>query len=602
METHSSRKDRHSPRGRILWVPLLFLASAVLAVSGAPEGAPEGRTVGSAVTANVPHARESLAEVRALAPSRLPKRGRPERAIPFRRTPRPAPPAGIEPSATAAPVASETPSGPIPGLRSSVLASNFKGLENLPPEAGDLIPPDTMGAAGPAHLVSLLNSEWGVFSKAGEKLDNVTLESFWSSLGPAADFPFDPKILYDQHSGRFVAVTLDCTITTHSWVLFAVSSTSNPLDPWDKWAIDADLDNNTIQTNNFADYPGLGVDEFNIYITANMFDNNDGAQYGKLWIIPKSDNVLNGNSTITWFEFHGPLFSGFSRQPAHTFGTSASQYLVSEGSSTQLALTRIDNISGTPVLNSPATVPGITSYAPMISTPGAPQLGLGNDNTIDTSDTRMLNAVYRNGSVWATHHVVGPSGKVEVAWYRINPVSNTIVTQGRITDSNRWYYYPSIAVNKDNVAAIGFTGSSSTEFAGGWYTIVWPSTGTADPVTLLKAGEAPYYKTLSGTSNRWGDFSATMVDPTDDTTFWTLQEYAQIPDERDRWGTWWGNIVPGEPPPPPAPSSGGGGGGCLYVPRFPGNADASAIVAFLFLLLPAIVFGYRQVRRSRHPR
>jgi hypothetical protein len=237
----------------------------------------------------------------------------------------------------------------------------------------------------------------------------------------------------------------------------------------------------------------------------------------------------------------------------------------------------------------------------MFSTPGAPQLGLGNDNNIDTSDTRVLNVVYRNGSVWATHHVVGPSGKVEAAWYRIDPVSSTIVSQGRVNDPNRWYYYPSIAVNQDNVAAIGFTGSSHTEFAGGYYTIVWPSTGTADPVSLLKSGEAPYFKTLSGTSNRWGDFSATVVDPTDGTSFWTLQEYAQLPDTRSRWGTWWGKIVPGQPSPPPPARSSGGGGGCLSVARPGGPPDVTSLVSFVILLLPACILGLRRIftRRSR---
>ena len=33
------------------------------------------------------------------------------------------------------------------------------------------------------------------------------------------------------------------------------------------------------------------------------------------------------------------------------------------------------------------------------------------------------------------------------------------------------------------------------------------------PVSLLKAGEQPYFKTFGGTENRWGDFSATVVDP-----------------------------------------------------------------------------------------
>src|SRR5262249_13985626 len=48
--------------------------------------------------------------------------------------------------------------------------------------------------------------------------------------------------------------------------------------------------------------------------------------------------------------------------------------------------------------------------------------------------------------------------------------------------------------------------------------------------------------------NRWGDYSATVVDPVNDTDFWTLQEFAAIPvglgANRDRWGTWWANVVP----------------------------------------------------------
>jgi hypothetical protein len=349
------------------------------------------------------------------------------------------------------------------------------------------------------------------------------------------------------------------------------------------------------------------VDPFNIYITTNMFDDAvpPRFQYGKAWIVPKPQLLTNPGPTLTFFESHGPLFSGLSRQPAHTFGAASETYLVSEGASAQLLLTQIDNTSGTPVVHPPVSVP-IAPYSSPFPFPGAPQLGLGNDNAIHTSDTRVLNVVYRNGSVWATHHVVGPSGKVEVAWYRIDPGTGAVESQGRIGDPIRWYYYPSIAVNKDNVAAIGFSGSSTTEYVGGYYTIVHPSSGTAEPVALLKAGEAPYYKTFSGGDNRWGDFSATVVDPTDDTSFWTLQEYAKLPVSGiSQWGTWWGKFTPGNPPapPPPSGSGGGGGGGCLSITRAPDRRiDASSAVSVVFLFFPAAVYGLRRVVRSRATR
>jgi len=530
-------------------VPPLAILLAVVG-SGDSAGSGPAPVPGVPLTKHLSFVRESIDEIRALAPFRegtVPE----NRVIPFRRLPRGNGATGQADVPAAAPVLANPFPASSPGPLAPALDSSFAGLGN-PPHGQDVIPPDTMGAAGPNHLVSLLNSDFGVFSKSGILLQKVSLQNFWASLGTAegepANFPFDPKILYDQYSGRFVAVTLGGTDSPDSWVMVALSSTSDPTGAWGKWAIDADLDNGIIQTNNSADYPGLGVDQFNIYITANMFDGNGGAQYGKVWVIPKPQLLTNPGATITWFEFDAANRTGFSRQPAHSFGAAAAEYLVSEGSSSQLLLTRIDNASGIPVLHPPAPIQ-VASYVSSNSTPGAPQPG--NDNTIDTSDTRVLNAVYRNGSVWATHHLVGPGGKVEVAWYRIDPAANSgsgaVLEQGRIRDAVRWYYYPSIGVNKDSVAAVGFSGSSTVEFVGGYYTIIRPSAGIADPVSPLKSGEAPYYKTFTSGINRWGDFSATMVDPGDDTSFWTLQEYAGLPVSGiSQWGTWWGKFRPSD--------------------------------------------------------
>jgi hypothetical protein len=587
---------------RIVPAVVILLAAAA---SGDTVGTESTASTGARVTKRVPFARESIDEIRALAP--LGSQAVPEdRSIPFRRIPRSSDATGDAGLPSAGPALAAPSFTLTPSPLAPVLDSSFPGLGNPPRSEGDVIPPDTMGAVGLDHLVSILNSDFGVFNKTtGAELQKVSLQSFWGSLGTAAgepaDFPFDPKILYDPHSGRFIAITLGGRSAPGSWVMIAVSPPSGPTGAWDKWAIDADVDNDVLQTNAAADYPGLGVDQFNIYVTTNMFDNNDNFQYGKAWIIPKPQLLTNPGPTLTFFEFHGPLFSGLSRQPAHTFGAASETYLVSEGAPSQLLLTRIDNVSGIPVLNSPATV-AVADYVRMSSTPGAPQLGLGNDNAIHTSNTRVLNVVYRNGSVWATHHVVGPSGKVEVAWYRINPGTGTVESQGRISDPTRWFYYPSIAVNQDNVAAIGFSGSSTTEYVAGYYTIIQPSSGTAEAVALLKAGEAPYYKVFDGEDNRWGDFSATVVDPADDTSFWTLQEYAKLPvSGRSQWGTWWGKFAPGNPPAPPPPSGGGGGGGgCLSIARSGGEASfVTPLFSAGILLLPAFALGWRRFSRRR---
>jgi hypothetical protein len=65
---------------------------------------------------------------------------------------------------------------------------------------------------------------------------------------------------------------------------------------------------------------------------------------------------------------------------------------------------------------------------------------------------------------------------------------------------------------------------------------------------VLKAGQGAYVKTFGGSRNRWGDYSSTQVDPLDDRSLWTIQEYAGRPvgagDGSGRWATWWGKVDP----------------------------------------------------------
>jgi hypothetical protein len=75
---------------------------------------------------------------------------------------------------------------------------------------------------------------------------------------------------------------------------------------------------------------------------------------------------------------------------------------------------------------------------------------------------------------------------------------------------------------------------------------------TMESEVMLKAGEASYFKDFGTGENRWGDFTATVVDPVDDTSMWTIQEYAG---QSNMWGTWWGSITPGAPAATPTPAA-----------------------------------------------
>jgi hypothetical protein len=112
-----------------------------------------------------------------------------------------------------------------------------------------------------------------------------------------------------------------------------------------------------------------------------------------------------------------------------------------------------------------------------------------------------------------------------------------------------FYAYPAIAVNLNNDAVIGFTHFSAQQYPSADFAFRAGTdpANTMGPDTVFKPGESFYRVTGPGSSgNRWGDFSTTLVDPTDDLSFWTIQEYAAGPgdDGTPRWGTWWAQIMP----------------------------------------------------------
>ena len=113
-------------------------------------------------------------------------------------------------------------------------------------ETGRLfVPPDPIAAAGPAHVVAVVNAmiEWR--TKQGVFQFRDALQDFFAPLFPA-NLTFDPKVIYDQHAGRFVVVTLERVNTgsnpdqgNTSRILLAVSDGADPNGTWSFHAINA---------------------------------------------------------------------------------------------------------------------------------------------------------------------------------------------------------------------------------------------------------------------------------------------------------------------------------------------------------------------------
>jgi RTX calcium-binding nonapeptide repeat (4 copies) len=436
------------------------------------------------------------------------------------------------------------------------------------------IPPDPHGAVGPNHVVSVVNTSIQWHLKDGTLQNNQSLQNFFSSTTGT----FDPKVIFDQHSNRWVVVTLENqgrnsgnAADDISRIYVAVSDDADPNGTWYRTTIDSRLNINGVNT--WADYPGIAVDGDAIYITNNMFSHEGGTFQGeRLWIINKGigSGFYSGGAPAIGVYDPATASGGIATtmMPAQVYGDvpgAAGTFLVaysslSNGTDEFAQVIRVDNATSSPTF----TVQNVNlgNIETTFSLPGAPQLGTA--TTINTNDSRAYNAVWRDNKLYFTTTIRGAAGddanEATVYWAEINTTNQAALSKTQsgsiggntIGGLDTFTFFPSIAVNADGDVGVGFSASSSTIYAGSyfaWRDVNDPLGTMRDPITV-KAGEDYYVRLFAsngGTRNRWGDYTATVVDPSDDQSFWTFNEYAMtrgtpLGGEDGRWATVWGRF------------------------------------------------------------
>lgn len=428
------------------------------------------------------------------------------------------------------------------------------------------LPPDNNGAVGTNYYVEFINGMFTVYRKSdGHQVELKTDTDFWAAAGVGIDQLWavtDPRIIYDSASQRWLASQVDVDVFTQilddvlgsNHFLVAISDTADPTSTWHGVMFDADPN-----TGNFADFPTLGVDSQGVYISGDMFDGTSPPETAvplgpTLVSFPKADLLQHppNFNNRTWFGIMNYADRGDVLQPAICY----------DGSSTGavLAVSDIGNDSsfhsnlvsfavqdpagpGTPTL-SPATFLTVLPYmVPDNAAVGAPIFTVTQpDGTQDlqANDARVAAKVYCVGGVLYAVHNTFLNNKVAVRWYRVRAADGVLLEQGTIADPNLDLFYPSIAANQLGTVVIAFNASGSNTTVSSFAMAGLTSGGvtTFGPRLLLAPGVTSYHgddQTQAGyPTSRWGDYSATSVDPADPNRFWTIQE---IPIDSGVWST-----------------------------------------------------------------
>jgi hypothetical protein len=412
------------------------------------------------------------------------------------------------------------------------------------------IPPDTTGAVSGDHVFEGLNNNVLIFNRGGVLQSQMTLDRFWDVFPDPVD-AFDPRAVWDPFGQRFIFISTANPQRATSKLLIAVTATNDPTGQWISNAVPVDP---ALQGEVWLDFPSVGFTEDKITVQVNLFT--------------LAGNLFAGSSIYVWEKSslydppHQPqvrLFTlredGACQVPASTYVPGeATQYLVStangdsQGSGYYAIYEITGSVAGGTVALNPlgyVQTPGTTWAATTAADP-APQLG--SPHTIDAGDDRILSVVLRGEGLWFSHTAFLPAdGPVRsmAQWLQVRVGAWSVLQLGRLgnVDGDSFVAFPTIAVNANEDALLGFAHFTPNQFGSGGYAYraAADPPGTLRSIQLYAAGLSTYFKTFGGTKNRWGDYSATQVDPFDDRGFWTVQELAAA--QPDTWATRWAHVT-----------------------------------------------------------
>ncbi len=479
------------------------------------------------------------------------------------------------------------------------LGTQFDGATG-PTETG-AFPPDTMGAVGPTQFFVFLNGRMRTFNKttgAADGVVNVDSDVFFASVitPPGAGevaFTSDPQVRFDRLSNRWFVVIIDVVLnaatgatTKANRVLIAVNDaasngTISGATVWTFYQFQGDA---TL----FTDYESLGIDASALYIGGDMFSLAGAFNSTKGFVIPKAPALTA--SPLTVWAFSGlvatPTGAGpfaprgvDNYNPANT-GVTAEGYFIGVDNATfnTLMIRRVTNpgsLGPAPTISANISVATpLTTRFPVL----VPHLGNtgGTGGRLDALDDRLYAAHIRNGRLWTSHSIgvnnTGVAGATNnrnaVRWYElqnvISPGIPSVLQSGTLFDNNatndanqRNYWIPSIMISGQGHAALGCSIAGTNERVNAF------TTGrlTGDTLGTLRDGPGgaaiPGYTASAtaynppgdpggGGGRRWGDYSYTSLDPKDDMTMWTVQEYCN---GTNTYGVRAVKLI--APPPPP---------------------------------------------------
>jgi hypothetical protein len=383
----------------------------------------------------------------------------------------------------------------------------------------------------------MVNSTGSILSKAGTLLSQVDLNVFF---GVPAGFSFsDPRVIYDPLARRWFASGLAFNASNSSQAFLAVSPGTDPSGNWQVYQ--------TATSADVFDQPKIGVTNDKLVMSWNEYSGPTSFIGQQTLVLQKSD-LLAGLAPRVWsFSLDNKRFN---LVPVPT-STSSTAYLVYNSDVNELPggqsapYAGVVAITGTPAA---ANVVWTESDPPIRPTPTAPGAQQPPSGAQSLPPAAYISPRFESvGSANGVLSIMGydgcfPNGDtVQRSCLRLiklsTPGTSTVLLDLDYGSAGTDLFYPAVATDSaGNLNAVFSVSSPSiypSVYAG------FQPAGTTSSLSLVRvqAGAGVYNSAGCNGKDRWGDYSAAALDPTDPTHVWVAGEYAASATDPCDWGT-----------------------------------------------------------------
>ncbi len=389
------------------------------------------------------------------------------------------------------------------------------------------LPSDGAVAVGPSHILQVVNSTVGVFSKTGAVLQSKTLPQFF--LAAADSRIGDSRAVYDSTSQRWfvLAFAVDFSLRT-SRLLLAISQSPDPTGTFCTYSKDQSVYLG-VSGQVLADFPSLGLDDYGLSITMTRFAfATETAVDVRLEVLPRA-SIACGLASLPTFAWtlteKFPDGRGvWSVQPAIAITPPDAMYFVTT-SWDQGAYAGIWKVSHTAT---PTIQMNYVAIDPYVMTRNYTRQ-LGSQVPLDNGDARLNSpAIYRSGSLFFAFSVESPTLDSAIRWYEISASTRIRIQSGVMHVAGIDYAYPAIMGDSTGGLVVVASQAGPNAYPNG---VLFTRSATDPPGTfgagqVFTTGASPFEARLTfDDAARWGDYFGIALDP-DGQRVWFEGTYA----------------------------------------------------------------------------